>query len=566
MEPKKVPTPLPIGVSSFSAMIEEGYYYVDKTLFIRDVLSKKAAVTLCTRPRRFGKTLNQMMLKCFFENTSQLGGADTRSLFNGLKIEGAGAEYMAHQRKYPVIFLSFKEAGQDTFEESYLKLTKNIASEIKRHDYIMEKIARQDERELFKKLASGKATQNDYSDSLLFLCRCLSDYYGQKPIILIDEYDVPLQKSWVCGFYDEMIGFIRPLLSSALKDNAYLQFAVITGCLRISKESIFTGLNNLDMVTILSDRYDEHFGFTQNEMDAMLEHYGLMDKRQLVKDWYDGYLFGRTEVYNPWSSIKVVADWVENINWLPRPYWSNTSGNDIVRKLIDKVDSDARADLETLMAGGTISKLIHEDITYDEIEKNIDNIWNFLFFTGYLKKVGESMSGVKIILDLAIPNLELQYTYETKIEEWFKEQISEKKLDAFYNAILTGDVETFQKEFSELLLDSISYWDSAESFYHGFMAGILSRLKGYKVKSNRESGHGRCDLALVADNIRTGKAVIFEFKTAKKFRDLPDACEAALKQIEEKNYAAYWEDEGYADIMKYGIGFSGKNCEVKLGV
>jgi hypothetical protein len=343
-----------------------------------------------------------------------------------------------------------------------------------------------------------------------------------------------------------------------------LQFAVITGCLRISKESVFTGLNNLDVISILSDRYDEYFGFTQSEVDAMLEHYGLASKSQTLRDWYDGYLFGRAEVYNPWSSIKVVADWVENINRLAEPYWANTSGNDIVRKLVDMADHETREELETLMAGQTISKPIHEDITYDEIYKTQDNLWNFLFFTGYLKKVSECLYGVKTVLELSIPNLELQYVYETKIHEWFRERISEKNRDVFFNAILTGDVETFQAELEALLVSSISFLDSAENFYHGFMVGVLSRLDGYRVKSNRESGHGRHDVVLLKCSGKAEKAIIFELKPAKTFKTMPDACAEALAQIEKNNYAAEWEDEGYTDIMKYGIAFYKKRCLIKI--
>jgi len=563
--PHSPPTPLPIGLAFFDRMIEDGYYYVDKTLYIKDILDKGATVTLCTRPRRFGKTLNQTMLKCFFEDVAELGGKDTRALFNGLKIEAAGDRYLEHQGRYPVIFLSFKDWKLGSFESSCEQIKKDLADEFRRHAYLEDKISNNNTREMFRNL-SGKSSMDDYRSSLRFLSKCLGDYYGRKTIILIDEYDVPLENSWVRGFYQDMVDFIRPLLSSALKDNPYLQLAVITGCLRISKESIFTGLNNLDVMSILNDHFGEHFGFTQDEMDAMLRYYNLECKAGVVRDWYDGYMFGNTEVYNPWSSIKVASNWIKNINRHPEPHWVNTSGNDIVRTLIDKADGETREELETLIAGGTISKPIHEDITYDEIYKSADNLWNFLFFTGYLKKVGEGRLGEngEISFDLSIPNMELRYIYATKIKEWFNESMAEKNLNAFFNAILSGDVETFQTELSKLLAESISYMDSAESFYHGFMAGILSKLKGYRVKSNRESGHGRSDLVLYGTSIRD-KAVIFELKLARKFRELPATCDEALRQIEDNNYVAYWDDEGYADIMKYGVAFYRKNCEVRLG-
>ena len=560
--------PLPIGQSFFDRLIENGAYYVDKTLFIKDLLDKGAAVTLCTRPRRFGKTLNQTMLKCFFEDTANVGGKDTRSLFRGLKIEGAGDSYLEHQGKYPVIFLSFKDIKQENFERSYNWLKDAISDEFKRHAYIAEKISDDYDREKFKKLSGNAGSIDDYSQALKFLSKYLENYHGQKAIILIDEYDVPLENAWACGFYGEMVNFVRPLLSSALKDNPHLQFAVITGCLRISKESIFTGLNNLTMVSILNREYSEYFGFTQDEMDVMLEYYGLGSKTQTVKDWYNGYMFGNTEVYNPWSSIQVANSWRTYIDEYPKPYWVNTSSNSIVRDLIDKADTDTelKAELETLMTGGSISKTVHEDITYDDVYNNADNLWNFMFFTGYLKKVGERPEGVRKVLDLSIPNLELQYIYETKIQEWFNKRISEKDLREFFDAILSGDVETFRRELTILLAESISFMDSAENFYHGFMIGVLSRLNGYRVKSNRESGSGRSDLVMYSVNGRDSNAVIFEFKPAKEYDQLPGVCESALKQIEDRKYVDYFDNKKkYKNILKYGIGFCGKECEVRKG-
>ena len=561
--PQNPPTPLPIGQAFFDRVIEDGYYYVDKTLYIKDILDKAATVTLCTRPRRFGKTLNQTMLKCFFEDTAELGGKDTRALFKGLKIEAAGDLYLEHQGKYPLIFLSFKDWKLNSFEVSCKQLVRDIADEFRRHAYVGDKIPDHADLEMFRKLSRCEGSLDDYHSSLRFLSKCLEGYHGRKAIILIDEYDVPLENSWVRGFYQEMVDFIRPFLSKALKDNPHLQFAVITGCLRISKESIFTGLNNLDVVSILSEHYGEYFGFTQDEMDTMLRYYKQECKAEIVRDWYDGYVFGNTEVYNPWSSIKVVSNWIKNIDRYPEPHWVNTSGNDIVRTLIDRADGEARTELETLMAGRTISKTIHEDITYDEIHKNADNLWNFMFFTGYLKKVGEGRLGEngEVSFDLSVPNMELRYIYATKIKEWFNESMTERNLGAFFNAILDGDVETFQVELSKLLAESISYMDSAENFYHGFMAGVLSKLKGYRVKSNRESGHGRSDLVLYAMD----RAIIFELKVAKKFNALPALCEEALVQIEENDYAAYWNEEGYTRVMKYGLAFYRKRCEVKLG-
>ncbi|MCL2074282.1 MAG: ATP-binding protein [Marinilabiliaceae bacterium] len=555
---------LPIGIEFFASMIEEGYYYVDKTLFIRDILAKGSKFTLCTRPRRFGKTLNQTMLKCFFEDTAPLSGKDTRALFNGLKIESAGEEYMEHQGKYPVIFLIFKDANKSAFESSYYVLKEKIASEFSRHHYVLEKIQNKYDIALFEKLASREASKDEYSSSIGFLCKCLEAYHGRKTIILIDEYDVPLENAWRRGYYDDMVEFIRSLLGSALKSNEHLQLAVITGCLRISRESIFTGLNNLEVVSILSGHYGEYFGFTQVDVDAMLKHYNFEDKTQSIRDWYDGYLFGKQEVYNPWSLITCLSEWTVMPDEEPQPYWANTSSNDIVKKLLEKSNADVRTDLETLISGGIISKKIHEDVTYDEIDKDVDNLWNFLFFTGYLKKVGSRREGVHTILDLSVPNLEIQYIYETKIQEWLKEKVRERDFSLFFDALLSGNAQIVQDELNNLLGDCISYFDGKEDFYHGLIVGILNKLQYYTVKSNRETGLGRCDIVL-KQATRRNKAVIMELKWAKKEKYLQKECDAALKQIEDSKYADELLSENYTEIIKYGIAFCGKYCEVKKG-
>ncbi|MDR0307096.1 MAG: ATP-binding protein [Chitinispirillales bacterium] len=562
---KKIPTPLPIGQSSFEMLIEMGSYYVDKTLFIKDILDSNATFLLCTRPRRFGKTLNQNMLKCFFEDTAQIGGKDTRALFNGMNIEKAGEEYLEHQGKYPVIFLSFKDVERDTYELTFTAFKMLIASEFKRHGYAVEKLSYEDDIERFKKISSNSGSLIDYSESIRFLSRCLENYYGQKVIILIDEYDVPLNGSHVNDFYKELIGFMRPLMSSALKDNSHLRLAVITGCLRISKESIFTGLNNLDIISILNKNYAEYFGFTQSEMDTMLSHYGMEDKYEVVKEWYDGYLFGDTEVYNPWSSINAVKRWLSDINDSPKPHWANTSGNAIVRNLVDKAKGNTRTELEALISGGTISKEIHEDITYEEIDNDIDNLWNFLFFTGYLKKVGERTDEDGILtLDLAVPNTELMYIYKTKIQEWFKERIKQKDFGPLYEAIINGNTEIVQSSLNDLLLDTISYLDGKEDFYHGFMLGILTSLQNFVITSNRETGLGRSDIILKHAS-GSGKAVILELKWTKEMREICKASEDALRQINENMYVRELEKECYDDIVKYGIAFCKKRCEVRRG-
>jgi hypothetical protein len=415
-------------------------------------------------------------------------------------------------------------------------------------------------------LSAHAGTIGEYSRSVRFLSKCLEDYHGRKVVILIDEYDVPLENSWSRGFYQEMTDFIRPLLSSALKDNPHLQFSVITGCLRVSKESIFTGLNNLDMASVLNNAYSEFFGFTQDEVNAMLDYYGLDAKKQIVREWYNGYLFGNTEVYNPWSCLFAVDSWRTNINEHPKPYWVNTSGNDIIRDMIGNMGAETKNALETLMAGGTIPVAVDEYVTYDNIFDTANNLWNFLFFTGYLKKVGpERLIGVQQMFDLSIPNMELLYIYETQIQKWFSNYIKETDFRILLNAVLDGDVETIQNELTTLLSKRMSFMDTAENFYHGVLLGVLSHIDGYILESNTESGDGRCDLVLCGGTGKDRKAIIFELKVAEKDGNLQTVCERALKQIEEKNYAAKWVNYGYRQIIKYGVGFCKKYCRVIKG-
>jgi hypothetical protein len=556
--------PLPIGISFFDTLIEKGYYYVDKTLLIKEILDKKAAVNLFTRPRRFGKTLNMRMLQCFFEDAVETTGKDAALLFSGLNIMAAGEQYTSLIGQYPAVFLTFKDARQPSFEAAYAVIKDSIAGEFERHSYILKDETLTEKKEQYERIMRGTGSLHEYGTSLKFLTECLSIHHGKKALVLLDEYDVPLESSWANGYYPDMVNFIRSLLGSALKDNPFLEFAAITGCLRISKESIFTGLNNLAVNSILGTDYTEYFGFTQEEVTQMLIAYHLESHSDMIKGWYDGYTFGNSEVYNPWSLINIVKDLCSDPGRTPEPYWANTSSNSIVRTLIDKADDDARADLDTLIAGGTIKKVIHEDITYDEVEKNIDNLWNFLFFTGYLKKAGmQTDSEDNIILELKIPNKELLYIFRNKIQEWFKETIEQLDLTRLYTAVLEGDAKTFEDELSELLIDSISFYDSQENFYHGFLTGVLSKAKKYLVRSNRESGNGRSDIFMKSVSAK-GKAVIFELKVAGAMQELSAKCDEALQQIETKMYLKELEQEGYQHILKYGIAFCRKDCMVKI--
>jgi len=556
-----------IGLSNFDQLITQGSYYIDKTLLIKELIDMEAYVTLFTRPRRFGKTLNMYMLKSFFEKNSELSrdNHDKRHIFNGLAIEQAGEQYWRHFARYPVIFLSLKDVKKNAWEGAYAWLTTTVSDEFKRHSYLLEKgKLDKNDVEQYKRILTEKATQKEYENSIRFLSSCLSSYYNEQVVIIIDEYDVPLASAWTGKYYADMIGFLRPFFAAAFKDNAYMKLAVLSGCLRVSRESIFTGLNNFKMVSITSLNYSEYFGFTQQEVDAMLDYYGITSKREEIKEWYDGYLFGNTEVYNPWSVINRVSDLRVSLNVAPEAYWVNTSGNDIVRQLANNATPAAKIELETLMAGGEITKAIHEDITYDEIETNMDNLWNFLFFTGYLKKTGEVVKEGRKIFTLKIPNVELHYIYERKVSEWFEETIvtndDNKKLIA---ALLAGDEETAQTCLSRLLVRTVSFYDTAENFYHGFVTGLLSGSDICLVKSNRESGDGRSDLAMM--NPYELKAIIIEMKIAATFDDLTPRAEDALKQIKERHYSDELYADGYRNLINYGIAFYKKICRIKKG-
>ena len=559
--------PIPIGVEFYKEIIDKGYYYVDKTLLIRDLLEQKSKVTLFTRPRRFGKTLTQTMLRTFFEKEILPDGtvADNSKYFQGKKIMGAGEEYTKHLGQYPVIFMSLKSAKQSTFEMATEKLQEALVKEYKRHRYLLDSdnISEED-KERYHSILKMNVGLSVYATALQFLSECLEQYHEQKVIILLDEYDVPLENAYFNGFYDKMVSFIRSLFESALKTNDSLEFAVVTGCLRISRESIFTGLNNLKVVSVLDEGYAEYFGFTQEEADNFLEVYGIPDRRDEVKEWYDGYLFGNTEVYNPWSVINYVYDIVHRNTEFPKPYWSNTSSNSIIRELIEKADDKTKSELEMLIAGGTIEKPVHEDITYENIYRSQDNLWNFLFFTGYLKAVGKSFRERQIYLSMTIPNEEIVYVYENQVREWFDNKIKAVDFSGLYAAIINGDTQVFEACLREQLRKSISFMDSAENFYHGFLLGLLGGLQGYETSSNRESGEGRYDIVLKPYDERQ-PAIILELKRVQRFTEMESMAMEALQQIEDKHYDAGLVDEGYLVIKKYGICFCKKSCRVMLG-
>ncbi len=557
-----------IGVEDFKEIIDKNGYFVDKTLLIRDLIESNLKVTLFTRPRRFGKTLNQFMIRRFFEDeiTEKGEKVDNGYLFDGLKITECGEDIMRHQEQYPVIFMSLKSAKQPTYELAYNELKKRISGEFKRHKYVLNSdVLEADEKAHFRAIAAMDAAEGLYTDALGFLSECLYKYHGKNTIILIDEYDVPLENAYFEGFYDKMVDFIRSLFESALKTNPYLEKAVITGCLRISKESIFTGLNNLEVDSVLHTRYGDAFGFTQEEVSEMLSYYDLSENLDEVKKWYDGYLFNEIEIYNPWSILKYVNDRKDSVTQFPLPYWSNTSSNSIIREMVENANEDARRDLEMLMDGGTIEKQVHEDITYGDIHDFQDNLWNFLFFTGYLKKVGERFERNKLFLEMKIPNIEIESIYEDSISQWFEKKIEKADRSPLIRALETGDCEAIENFLNEQLLDTISYFDYAESYYHGFMTGLLSNAGRYRVYSNRESGNGRPDIVLTELKFM-GRAIILELKISDTFRGMEKKCEEALAQIEEQKYAVPLEDDGYQEILKYAVCFFKKGCIVRKGI
>ena len=560
--------PLPIGIDNFEMLITRGYYFVDKTLLIKDLLDNKAAVNLFTRPRRFGKTLNMSMLQYYFEDRrDEFTGEkiDNSYLFEGLNIKGESEKYTKYIGKYPVINLSLKSAKQGSLDLAFQCIREEISNEFKRHKYIIESDLLKTEKEHFMKIVNNDKDMSLYITALKFLSDCLNKYHNEKVIILIDEYDVPLENAFFEGFYKEMIGFIRSLFESALKTNSSLEFSVITGCLRISKESIFTGLNNLKIISILDDRYAEHFGFTDEEVIKICDDYDMQQKYETIKQWFNGYIFGETNVYNPWSVMQYVDDLKANINRLPKSYWANTSSNSIVKSLIERADDITKGEIEALIEGKTIEKPVHEDITYDDVYDNLDNLWNFMFFTGYFKKISERMdeNTQENFVELAIPNLEVKYIFRTKILKWFNEQIKLCDMTKMFNAIINKNVELFEIELNKLLLDTISFNDAYENFYHGFLAGILSNMKGYIVKSNREGGTGRSDLFIKSVS-RRGIAIVVEFKIANDIDDLEKKADEAIEQIEDRKYDMELRSEGYKNIFKYGIAFYKKDCLIKI--
>lgn len=557
---------IPIGIDNFKEIITGGYYYVDKTLLIKELLDLTGKVNLFTRPRRFGKTLNLSMLQAFFENTGEEEeNQKRRELFKHLQIMNAGDAYTSHMGQYPVIFLTLKSAKQRTFQSALFKIKECISQEYRRHAFVCDGGKLSDsEKQLFQKLADGKGTMDEYSGSLQFLSQCLYKETGEKVIILLDEYDVPLENAYFRGFYDEMIDFIRSLFESGLKTNEALKFSVITGCLRISKESIFTGLNHLKIISVLDRQYSEHFGFTEQEVKEMTEYYGHAGRYDDLKQWYDGYVFGNTCIYNPWSVINFMFDLNADEHAFPRPYWVNTSSNQIIHDMISRADTMTRDKIEELLNGNSMDIPVHEEITYDDLEDNGENLWNFLYFTGYLTKESEYFKNHTVYLKVRIPNIEVKTVYTNTILNWFQESVKKKDFRELYQAMEEKNTRKMGEILTEQLFSVIRFYDSAENFYHGFLAGILSQSEKYLVKSNRESGLGRSDLVVKTPSLR-GRAFILEIKVSDSMKHLEQDAKKAVQQIWDKNYMEELKSEGYEQIDAFGVSFYRKDCEVQYG-
>ena len=559
---------LPVGIENFEEFTAENFYYVDKSLFIAELLQNWGKVNLFTRPRRFGKSLNMSMLKCFFEV-----GSDP-ALFDGLKIMQEKELCEKYMRKFPVISISLKGVDGRSFASASAALRTAIGDEARRFGFLREStVLNQEEKDSYQRLikvgtdsrALYDMTEDVAAASLKTLSQLLHKHYGQKVILLIDEYDVPLDKAFQAGYYDEMVSLIRNLLGNALKTNDSLYFAVLTGCLRISKESIFTGLNNLKVHTISDVRYDEFFGFTNTDVDALLEFYGLSDYKNTIQDWYDGYRFGDVDVYCPWDVINYCDELLAAPEAEPENYWANTSGNDLIRRLLKKASQTTRDEVEQLINGETIIKTIRQELTYRDIEDSIDNIWSVLYSTGYLTGRGR-LPGKQ--MKLALPNWEVRDLFIDLVKDWFAEmtQSDSERINSFCAAFPEGNIETIQEMLHDYLWDSISVRDTAvrsnmkENFYHGMLLGLLRSQGSWLVKSNAETGEGYSDISIQTPN-RTG--IIIEIKYADD-GNLEAACKEALAQIEEKKYAEGLKRRGTKKMIKYGIAFWEKECMVVI--
>ena len=548
---------LPIGIENFKEMRKQDFYYVDKTGLIVDLLADWGKVNLFTRPRRFGKTLNMSMLANFFEI-----GADA-SLFGGLRVSEEKELCENYLGKFPVVFVSLKGVDGLTFDDAYARLRILIRNEALRLEVLREsgKLS-MEEKNAYLRLVSENPEKTDITESLKLLCQLLEKHYGQKPILLIDEYDVPLDKAFLHGYYPQMIDLIRSMFGAALKTNDSLFFAVLTGCLRVSKESIFTGLNNLKTLSISNVKFNEYFGFTDEEVGRMLADYGLEAHQAEAREWYDGYRFGNQDVYCPWDIINYVNELRSDPEAEPKAYWINTSGNDMVRRLIAKAsDGTTQMEIERLIAGDTITKMINEQLTHSEIDENLENIWSLLYMTGYLT-VARKPSGGRY--ELRIPNREVREIFKRQVLSWFTERAraATEKLAGLYEAFEKGDAEAIEKLLNRQLITTVSFYDAYESFYHGFLLALLSTCVDWCVSSNAETGRGRSDITVERRDRELG--FVIEIKEVRTRAKLDEACAAAMRQAEDRDYAAVMLRYGMETVFTYGIAFCDKRCKVAV--
>ncbi len=554
---------IPVGISDFAKIRNYGYYYVDKTGLIEDLLEKETAeVTLITRPRRFGKTMGMSMLANFFDVRK-----DSKAMFEGLEISKNETLCSEWMNQWPVLFLTFKDVDGLTFASAKEMLLNRIAAIYNDHSYLLEGTrVQENDRKVFERLAdevSGNPTDAMLKTSIVLLMRLMRNHYGKPVILLIDEYDVPIAKASAKGYYPEMLEVIKGLMSTALKDNDALRFAVITGCLRIAKESIFTGTNNFVSDTISSSHLNEYFGFTQEDVDQILEDTNCQEHAADIKNWYDGYHFGDLDVYCPWDVMNYLRDLQRNPKAKPASYWKNTSDNSIIRSFIDYRGTKISQKLETLLSGGYILQKVEEDLTYDYLHSSEENLWSILYLTGYLTRVREEDLPAPLPEDtsaLIIPNAEVREIFETTIQKWFDESAQAWNLTTLFDAMWSGDAETLTAEINKLLYKTISYHDYKEDFYHAFLTGILAG-SGCAVESNREHGEGRSDIVMYHPD--RPQVVLFEAKYAKTLNGLEVSCAAALQQIEDRQYAKEFEDD-YDSVLCYGIAFYKKRCLVRM--
>ena len=549
---------IPVGISDFAKIRNYDYYYVDKTGLIADLLEKETAeVTLITRPRRFGKTMGMSMLANFFDIRK-----DSKAMFEGLEIAKNTALCSEWMNQWPTLFLSFKKVDGLNFQDSYDMLTVVLANLYKNHMYLLEsdKINPFD-KEIITHIMSGDASVKEIKDSLALLTTTMQEYYGKPVILLIDEYDVPIAKASAKGYYAEMLDVVKGLMQ-ALKDNDALRFAVVTGCLRIAKESIFTGTNNFVSDTISSSHLNEYFGFTQEDVNQILEDADCQEHAADMKNWYDGYHFGDLDVYCPWDVMNYLRDLQRNPKAKPASYWKNTSDNAIIRSFIDYRGTKISQKLETLLSGGYILQKVEEDLTYDYLHSSEENLWSILYLTGYLTQVREDDLPAPLPEDtsaLIIPNAEVREIFETTIQKWFDESAQTWNLTTLFDAMWSGDAETLTAEINKLLYKTISYHDYKEDFYHAFLTGILAG-SGCAVESNREHGEGRSDIVIYHPD--RPQVVLFEAKYAKTLGGLQKSCAEALQQIEDRQYAKEFEED-YDSVLCYGIAFYKKRCLVQ---